>query len=49
LFNVVEKCGNCVFEDNNPLPSTAFSAWVESYAPRANKVFMERVVVKTPE
>ena len=43
LFNVVEKSGNYVFGDDNPL--TAQRARVVSYAIGAYKVYIEIVIV----
>jgi hypothetical protein len=45
LFNVVERSGNYVFEDDNPL--TALKSRVVSYALGEYKIFIESVVVET--
>jgi hypothetical protein len=45
LFNIVERFGNYVFEDDTH--PTALRARVVSYAHGAFKVFIESVVVKT--
>jgi hypothetical protein len=45
LFNVVERPGNYVFEDDNP-PPIALRTRVVSYALGAYKVFIESFVVE---
>ena len=45
MFNVVERSGNYVFEDDTP--PTALRARVVSHALKAFKVFIESLVVET--
>jgi hypothetical protein len=46
LFNIVERSGNYVFEDDNPPPPIVFRKRVVSYAFGAFNVFIEIFVIE---